>query len=255
MPPLHTTTARHNCGCQGTNDILPKLVSFFRGRGHQATSYSHETQIPKDLGLGSACLRCQLETESGVEMAINAIHCGPDSLIEHGFIKAMFVSLIELRLREDNNSPNRPETHDEEDLDPDGELAGPTSATATARRPWDWENIWYEFAKAFELRRDRVNVAELLRDLAKLPAPRYEGWWVSVLRQLGAEALLTFEVYVSTGLISRPQPTVLSALRSDVRVIRSINDLFDVYVNIDSRVHGYLHAHKMLRIKRYGRAG
>ncbi|KAI1427333.1 hypothetical protein F5Y12DRAFT_738472 [Xylaria sp. FL1777] len=250
----NTPAGRHDCGCKGTNDTLPKLVSFFRHHGHLEISYSASINIPKDLGLKSSCRRCQLKTEGGVETAINAIHCGPDSLIEQRFMKTMFISLIELRLQQDN--PNLPELHNEKDVPYDAKRAAPTSPISNApptSRPapqdWDWDNIWHEFAKAFELRRDRVNVAELLRDLSELKDLKYQDWWKSVLRRLGGEAFLTLEGYVGAGLVMPPKSTEMSAWRRDAGIIQSVDDLFDLYVNIDSQVYGYVHAHKMLRVK------
>ncbi|TGJ79447.1 hypothetical protein E0Z10_g9330 [Xylaria hypoxylon] len=255
--PWGTTTGKHQCGCQGTNHTLPKLVSFLRDDGHQEASYGDETPIPEDIGLQSVCAQCQLKTERGVESAIGAIHCGPDSLIEPDIIEWMFISLIELRLQEEG--PSIPEKHEKSKNSYLNKLVTPVRRTFTIsskpRGPiprstgWDWEYIWYEWTKAFELRRDRVDVAVFLRDLSELPIPSNHNWWAAVLRKLGVEAFVAFETYVSGGLVSRPSSTELSALRRHVEIIQSIDDLFDLYVNIDARVLGYLHAHKMLRTR------
>ena len=235
---------RHNCGCEGTNDLLPKLVAFFRGHGHEVESYSIETQIPDGLGLESSCLNCQLRTEEGVETAITALHCGPDALITHEFFEAMFVALIRIRLQqeeeEDDGNDHDSISSDDEDSD---------ESTRTGSGGWDWDNIWYEFTKAFELRRNRLNVAQLLRNLSELRIVSDEEWWISVLQSLGVGALLNYEDYRSTGLTEKPPASELSAMRRDVQILHSIDDLFDLYVDIDARVHGYVHAHKMLRIK------
>ncbi|KAI0542629.1 hypothetical protein GGR58DRAFT_522729 [Xylaria digitata] len=260
--PLGTETSEHQCGCEGTNHTLPKLVSFFRADGAEEISYSGETVIPEDIGLHSPCAHCQLETERGVETAISAIHCGPDSLIEHKVIGWMFISLIELRLGQEEGF-SIPETHSEgEDSHHEDEFVPPMRSASTVssissrssdselQSGWDWDHIWHEWAMAFELRRDKVDVAVLLRDLSELPIPRHRGWFAAVLQRLGAEALLAFEGYASMGLVSE-QPSVaeLSAWRRDLETIQSIDDLFDLYVDIDSRVLGYIHAHKMLRAK------
>ncbi|KAI1359037.1 hypothetical protein F5Y08DRAFT_345113 [Xylaria arbuscula] len=177
-----TSPRRHDCGCEATDDILPKVIAFFRGRGHEVESYGSEVRIPEGLGLESSCLNCQLRTEEGVEMAIAALHCGPDALITHEFFEAIFVALIRIRLREDEEGYEGGDEYggghdgsallplDEEDEDSD------VSATSTGSRSWGWNNIWYEFTKAFELRRDTVNVAQLLRNLSELDLVRGEEW-------------------------------------------------------------------------------
>ncbi|KAK5627071.1 hypothetical protein RRF57_002786 [Xylaria bambusicola] len=230
-------TPRHNCGCEATSDVLPKLVAFFRNHGHEEKSYSNEIHIPEDLGLESSCWECQLNTEIGVETAVTALHCGPDPLITHDFVEALFVALIRLRLQED----------DDTSTSSDGEESD--SQHSGASRGWDWDVIWYEFTKAFELRRNRINVAQLLRNLSELRTPRHQEWWIAVLKSLGVEALLTYENYIASGLTEDPAASVLSAMRRDAKIIQSVDDLFDLYVDIDTRVYGYVHAHKMLRIK------
>ncbi|KAI0425010.1 hypothetical protein F5Y09DRAFT_322816 [Xylaria sp. FL1042] len=239
-PPSSILACRHSCGCPSTNHSLPKLISFFRAYGHEATSYSSSTHIPKDLGLESSCPQCQLKTESGVEMAISAMHCGPDSLVNHAFVRAMFISLIDLRLQ-----------HEEEMNTNDDDYDSGSESEVTPTADWDWENIWYEFIKAFELRRDRVDAIELLLDLSEREGLQYQDWWCAVLQRLGVEALLTFEVYVSEGLVVRPEPTDLSALKRDVKLIQSIEDLVDVYVDLDRRVHVVVQAHKILPVSRF----
>ncbi|KAI0805168.1 hypothetical protein GGR55DRAFT_698546 [Xylaria sp. FL0064] len=233
-PPSSALAARHTCGCLGTNHSLPKLVSFFQTYGHEATSYSSSACIPESLGLKSACLRCQLKTESGVEMAINAMHCGPDFLIDHTLIQAMFISLIDRRLQ-----------HEEDIISRDGS-GSELIVTPTAN--WNWDNIWHEFVKAFELRRNTVDVSELLHGLSELTILRHQDWWCAVLQRLGAEALLTLEVYVSEGLVVRPEPTELTALKRDVELIESAEDLSHIYADIDRRIHGVVQARKVLRV-------
>ncbi|KAF2970631.1 hypothetical protein GQX73_g2924 [Xylaria multiplex] len=259
---LDTATRKHQCGCQGTNHTLPKLISFFQDDGADEMAYSSETVIAEDIGLRSPCAQCQLETERGVETAISAVHCGPDSLIEHSVIEWMFTSLIELRLKQEEDHSIPEAQLDGENSHHGDEFVPPTRSTSTVssissrssdsrlQSGWDWDHIWHEWAMAFELRRDKVDVAVLFRNLSELPVPRHRGWFAAVLRRLGAEALLAFEGYVSTGLVSvQPSVVELSACRRDVEVIQSIDDLFDLYVDIDSRILGYLHAHKMLRAR------
>ncbi|KAI0522141.1 hypothetical protein F5B22DRAFT_592952 [Xylaria bambusicola] len=231
-------TPRHNCGCEATNDALPKLVAFFRSHGHEAQSYSNETPIPEGLGLESACWKCQLNTETGVETAITALHCGPDILITHDVVEVLFLSLIRLRLQEGDD-----------DSSASGESEESDAQDEVASLAWDWDNIWHEFAKAFELRRNSIDVAKLLHNLSELESPRHQKWWVSVLRGLGAEALLTYEDYISSRLTKNPGASVLSVMRRDAKIVQSVDDLFDLYVAIDTKVHGYVHAHKMLRVK------
>ncbi|KAJ3568368.1 hypothetical protein NPX13_g6441 [Xylaria arbuscula] len=224
-----TSPRRHDCGCEATDDILPKVVAFFRGRGPRGRVIQH-------CGPKRAC-----------EMAITALHCGPDALITHEFFEAIFVALIRIRLREDEEGYEGGDEYggghdgsvllplDEEDEDLDA------SATSTASsRSWDWDNIWYEFAKAFELRWNTVNVAQLLRNLSELDLVRGEEWWVAVLQNRGAEALLNYEGYIAAGLTEEPAASVLSAMRRDAKFIQSIDDLFDLYVDIDARVHGHV---------------
>ncbi|GAW24996.1 hypothetical protein ANO14919_145940 [Xylariales sp. No.14919] len=258
--PMSPVPGTHRCGCQGTNHALPKLVSFFQNDGDRELSYDDEIPLPEDMGLESACAQCQLKTQRGVETAISAIHCGPDSLVDHNIIAWMFISLLALRRQQ--GSLRVPEPHDEsEDLDDgDERVIAPARTTTTTSyvssrtpiptpRRWDWEYIWREWVKAFELRRDRVDVAHLLRDLSKLSLPRRESWWPAALQELGVEALLVFEDYMSMGLVPPPSSTDLSAWRRHVDIIQSIDDLFDLYVNIDTQVHGYTHAHRMLRMR------
>ncbi|KAI0975677.1 hypothetical protein F4678DRAFT_418027 [Xylaria arbuscula] len=249
---INMPTFRHTCGCQGTNDILPKLVSFFHYYGDQEDAYSDSYPLPEDLGLESACLRCQLKTESGVEMAITAMHCAPDALIEDGFIVALFMFLIDLQLQQEEDWSDSGSDYS------DSSNSTNSVTTIISRSPpdhnptpweWDWEYIWFEFTKAFELRRDRVNVAELLSDLSGLAFLRHEKWWTSVLRRLGFEALFAFEGYVAAGLVDSPSMDEAEGLRRDAEMIGSVEDLFDLYVSIDSRVRGWLHAHKMLRVR------
>ncbi|KAI1349723.1 hypothetical protein F5Y01DRAFT_316557 [Xylaria sp. FL0043] len=238
-PPPSALAARHTCGCPGTNHTLPKLVSFFQTYGHEATSYSSSARIPESVGLKSACPQCQMKTENGVEMAINAMHCGPDFLIDHGLIQAMFISLIDRRLQRKKNIHEA----EEESLCTSEERGSGTEL----EWDWDWDGIWHEFVKAFELRRNRFDVGALLRGLSEITILRHQEWWCAVLQRLGGEALLTLEVYVSEGLVARPKQTELAALRRDVGLIESAEDLSTVYVDIDRRIHGVVQPRKMLR--------
>ncbi|KAI1276410.1 hypothetical protein F5Y07DRAFT_399405 [Xylaria sp. FL0933] len=240
-PPSNALAARHTCGCPGTNHSLPKLVSFFQTYGHEATSYSASARIPENLGLKSACLQCQMKTENGVEMAINAMHCGPDFLIDHGLVQAMFISLIDRRLEQKKQNKNINEA-DEERVCTSEESGSGTELE------WDWDSIWHEFVKAFELRRNRADVGELLHGFSEITILRHQEWWCTVLQRLGAEALLTLEVYVSEGLVARLKTTELAALKRDIELIESAEDLSGVYVDIDRRIHGVVHARKMLRV-------
>ncbi|KAJ8129405.1 hypothetical protein O1611_g4227 [Lasiodiplodia mahajangana] len=244
----------HSCGCQSTNHDLPKLVTFFREYGNTEAAYRDQPtlrllQIPEDLGLRSPCAQCQLKTESGVETAICAIHCGPDALVEHDIMRDMFMSLIELRLQQETSvllyTSDKCEGFHHE--------FGPVSITLDPPAPesasWKWEYIWHEWAKAFELRRDRVNIPELLNDLAKLPTLHRQKWWVALIRRLGREAIGTYGVYVSQGSVHRPSRLEWSALCREVTLIQCLDDLYGVYVEVDSRVHGFAHAHRTLRIE------
>ncbi|KAI1299754.1 hypothetical protein F5Y03DRAFT_247149 [Xylaria venustula] len=256
LDPINMPAFRHICGCQGTKDILPKLVSFFHYYGDQEAAYSDSCPLPEDLGLKSACLRCQLKTESGVEMAISAMHCAPDSLIEDGFVVALFMFLIDLQLQqeEDWSDAGSDYSDSSSSTSSNNTITTVISRSAPEHNPapweWDWDYIWFEFTKAFELRRNRVNVTELLSDLSGFSFLRHEEWWTSVLRRLGLEALFTFEGYVAAGLVvDSPSTAELEVLRRDVQMIGSVEDLFDLYVSIDSRVCEWLDAHKVLRAR------
>ncbi|KAI0105691.1 hypothetical protein GGR51DRAFT_560164 [Nemania sp. FL0031] len=244
----------HSCGCQGTNNLLPKLVTFFREYGNKKIAYRNQPtlrllHIPESLGLESPCAPCQLKSESGVETAISAIHCGPDALVEHNVIRDMFMYLIELRLQQESSIL----LHTNDKCEGFHHECGPVRITLDPPAPesasWDWKNIWHEWAKAFELRRDRVNVPELLNDIAKLPALEHQKWWVALVRRLGREALGIYGVYVSEGLVSQPSRLEWSALYREVMLIQCLDDLYSVYVEVDSRVHGFVHAHRTLRVE------
>ncbi|KAI1121735.1 hypothetical protein F5Y10DRAFT_288068 [Nemania abortiva] len=251
----------HTCGCPSTNDTLPKLVSFFQGYGSNKILYSDNPIspfrfIPKNLGIESVCSSCQLKTQAGVEEAISAIHSGPDIFVDHNVLSEMFFSLIELRLQQEG--PVAPEMHKSQEGPYESLAFNPTNGRSTLDTPpstpkstkWNWEHIWHDFVKAFELRRDRANVAELLRDLAKLSMLKHESWWIALVQKLGAEAFLSLELYISKGSVPEMSSIELSALKRDVTLIQSVDDLFDVYVEIDSRMHGFVYAYDTLRIRK-----
>ncbi|KAI1258999.1 hypothetical protein F5Y18DRAFT_322291 [Xylariaceae sp. FL1019] len=158
----------HACGCRRTTHVLPKLVSFLKYHGDHSISYSNRPNLPlphmrPDLGIESACPQCQISTGYGIITAITSLHCGPDSLVDHEGFAWLFFALIDLRLKED------PDNDDGED---DNE--GDSFKLASGERKLHWDYIWDEFTRAFELRRDRINTPEILRDLSLMDRLRHK---------------------------------------------------------------------------------
>ncbi|KAI1328191.1 hypothetical protein F5Y16DRAFT_369659 [Xylariaceae sp. FL0255] len=264
----------HSCNHPRTSHPLPKLVSFLKYHGHAEISYSITPGLPlphkrDDLGLESACETCQMTTQLGVEEAIAAIACGPDSLVEHDVVVWAFLALVEARVKQmargsvyqhrnresiTISSNSRSDNDDDDMMTPiatapeefyEDDMPTPTQSTfakTSAALPvptWDWEYIWQEWAKTFELRRDRVNIPEVLGDLSRHPRFQefqHAEWWISVLQKLGHEALQTYRnAYITSGLALDPGPTCLVALHREAECIQSEADLEGFYRDIDTR--------------------